>query len=62
MELRPSAFIARPIRIVVIGAGNSISGIQFLRDATTRLRRITIEVYEKNDEVGGTWYENRYPG
>ncbi|KAG5912774.1 hypothetical protein E4U53_005162, partial [Claviceps sorghi] len=39
-----------------------ISGIQFLRDATTRLSNVTVEVYEKNDDLGGTWYENRYPG
>jgi 4-hydroxyacetophenone monooxygenase len=45
-------------KVVVIGAG--ISGIC----AAVRLRQagFTFEVFEKDDQVGGTWYENRYPG
>jgi cation diffusion facilitator CzcD-associated flavoprotein CzcO len=23
---------------------------------------LTLKIYEKNPDVGGTWYENRYPG
>jgi 4-hydroxyacetophenone monooxygenase len=48
----------RPFRVAVIGAG--MSGIV----AAHRLRQagIDVEVFEKNDDVGGTWYENRYPG
>ena len=44
--------------IVVIGAG--MSGIL----AAIRLEEagIPYTVVEKNDAVGGTWYENRYPG
>ncbi|EXK79850.1 hypothetical protein FOQG_15575 [Fusarium oxysporum f. sp. raphani 54005] len=60
MELSATAFVPKPIRIVVIGAG--ISGIQFLKDATTRLPNISITVYDKNSQEGGTWAENRYPG
>ena len=32
--------------------------------AAYRLRQagISVTVFEKNDEVGGTWLENRYPG
>ncbi|KAK0389844.1 hypothetical protein NLU13_3417 [Sarocladium strictum] len=60
MEITPTAFVPRRVRIVVLGAG--ISGIQFLRDATTRLSNIDITVYDKNDHEGGTWAENRYPG
>ncbi|KAK8040101.1 monooxygenase [Apiospora rasikravindrae] len=60
MECQPTAFLARPLRIIVIGAG--ISGIQFLKDATHRLENVTITVYDKNDDIGGTWLENRYPG
>jgi 4-hydroxyacetophenone monooxygenase len=43
---------------VVIGAG--VAGIC----AAIRLQGagIPYTVIEKNDEVGGTWYENRYPG
>jgi len=43
---------------VVIGAG--FSGLYMLH----RLREqgLDVRVYEKGDEVGGTWYWNRYPG
>jgi cation diffusion facilitator CzcD-associated flavoprotein CzcO len=51
---------ARPIRIVTIGAGASgINMIKTLRDSLADYEHV---VYEKNPEVGGTWYENRYPG
>jgi hypothetical protein len=40
----------------------SISGIQFVKDVSTRLQNIHIQVYDKNDQEGGTWAENRYPG
>jgi 4-hydroxyacetophenone monooxygenase len=45
-------------RVVVIGAG--VAGML----AAIRLREAGIEhvVLEKNDDVGGTWLENRYPG
>ncbi|HVN52072.1 MAG TPA: FAD-dependent oxidoreductase [Acidimicrobiales bacterium] len=49
---------SRPMRVVVIGAG--MSGLL----AAHRLRQagIDVDVIEKNDDVGGTWLENRYPG
>ncbi|CAG8122926.1 unnamed protein product [Penicillium olsonii] len=43
-------------------SGYRISGIQFAHDATTSLQNIDLEIYERNPSVGGTWYENRYPG
>ena len=32
--------------------------------AAHRLRQagVSVEIFEKNDDVGGTWWENRYPG
>ncbi|KAJ5544974.1 hypothetical protein N7535_006639 [Penicillium sp. DV-2018c] len=59
-DLIPSAFLARPLKIVVIGAG--ISGIQFAHDATASLSGLDLEIYDRNPGLGGTWYENRYPG
>ena len=48
----------RPFRVAVVGAG--MSGLA----AAYRLRQagISVEIFEKNDDVGGTWWENRYPG
>ncbi|KAK5992095.1 FAD-binding monooxygenase moxY [Cladobotryum mycophilum] len=60
MDTIPTAFVDRPLNIVVVGAG--ISGIQFIKDATTRLKNVNVTVYEKNSDIGGTWFENRYPG
>lgn len=46
------------LRAIIIGAG--ISGIC----AAINLRNIGVDctIFEKNRNVGGTWWENRYPG
>ncbi|KAK5077996.1 hypothetical protein LTR64_003600 [Lithohypha guttulata] len=51
-----------PLRVVHIGAG--ASGICFSKFYQDRLINsdVTLQVYEKNHDVGGTWLENRYPG
>ncbi len=48
----------RDFRVLVVGAG--MSGIV----AAHRLQQagIDFEIVDKNTEVGGTWWENRYPG
>jgi 4-hydroxyacetophenone monooxygenase len=53
-ELAPD----RPFRVAVVGAG--MSGLA----AAHRLRQagLDVVVLEKNDDVGGTWFENVYPG
>ncbi|KAJ9400286.1 hypothetical protein DTO282F9_2754 [Paecilomyces variotii] len=51
----------KPLRCIIIGAG--VSGILMaykLREAFSD--RVDIQIFEKNDDVGGTWLENRYPG
>ncbi|KAJ9266407.1 hypothetical protein DTO212C5_6330 [Paecilomyces variotii] len=50
----------RPLRVIVMGAG--ISGILSIIRLTQRIPNLDLCVYEKNADVGGTWYENRYPG
>ncbi|BDD61661.1 hypothetical protein MAP00_006699 [Monascus purpureus] len=50
----------RPLRIVIIGAG--ISGIVSSIRIAQRIPNAEICVYEKNEDIGGTWFENRYPG
>jgi 4-hydroxyacetophenone monooxygenase len=55
---RPSTDVLSRFHVLVVGAG--MSGIC----AGIRLRQagIPFTVIEKNDDVGGTWLENRYPG
>jgi cation diffusion facilitator CzcD-associated flavoprotein CzcO len=50
----------RHLRIVTIGAG--ASGINMIRTLREKLSDYEHVVYDKNPSVGGTWYENRYPG
>jgi 4-hydroxyacetophenone monooxygenase len=46
------------LEVLIIGAG--MSGIL----AAIKLAEIGIKykIYEKNNDLGGTWYENQYPG
>lgn len=50
----------RPIKVIVIGAG--YSGIYHGIRIPERIKNCELVIYEKNAGVGGTWYENRYPG
>ena len=53
--------LRRPLKIICAGAG--FSGLALAREVETkRLQNVSLTVYEKNASVGGTWYENRYPG
>ncbi|MEU6561627.1 flavin-containing monooxygenase [Nocardia nova] len=54
---RPAA-VRRPLRVVIIGAG--VSGLLAAR--AMHIAGVDHIVFEKNTEVGGTWWENRYPG
>ncbi|KAK5733331.1 hypothetical protein LTR17_009820 [Elasticomyces elasticus] len=51
---------ARPMRVVCIGAG--ASGLDFAYKLDKHLKSFDLQIYEKNVELGGTWYENTYPG
>ncbi|KAJ5717726.1 hypothetical protein N7488_003372 [Penicillium malachiteum] len=51
----------RELKVICVGAG--FSGLAFAREVELgNLPNVTLKIYEKNDSVGGTWYENRYPG
>jgi cation diffusion facilitator CzcD-associated flavoprotein CzcO len=50
----------RPLRIVIIGAG--ISGILACIRLMQRIPNLQLCIYDKNPDIGGTWFENRYPG
>lgn len=48
------------LKVAVIGAG--LSGINAAILLPVKVPGIVLTVFEKNDEVGGTWLENVYPG
>lgn len=50
----------RPVKVIVIGAG--YSGIYCGIRIPERLRNCELVIYEKNAGLGGTWFENKYPG
>ncbi|KAJ8126816.1 hypothetical protein O1611_g6822 [Lasiodiplodia mahajangana] len=50
----------RRMKVRVIGAG--YSGIYLGIRIPQRLRNIDLQIFEKNEAVGGTWWVNRYPG
>jgi cation diffusion facilitator CzcD-associated flavoprotein CzcO len=52
----------RPVRIITISA--RIPGIAAVHLFKEKFKDRTAEMvlYEKNEDVGGTWLENRYPG
>lgn len=46
----------RPIRAISLGAG--ISGINLAKLLPEKVSNLQLSIYEKNPEIGGTWYEN----
>ncbi|KAI1613103.1 hypothetical protein EDD36DRAFT_488132 [Exophiala viscosa] len=50
----------RKIKVVCLGAGYSgiLTAIRFPQ----HIPNLELVIYEKNADIGGTWYENRYPG
>lgn len=49
--------VPRPIKVIVIGAGISgmIAAILFPR----KIENLELVIYEKNADLGGTWFENK---
>lgn len=56
------AFKARRLRVVCIGAGFSGLNLAYKLKHDQTLDFVDFTLYEKNEEVGGTWLENVYPG
>ncbi|KAI6086397.1 putative dimethylaniline monooxygenase [Hypoxylon rubiginosum] len=52
----------RPIKVIVIGFGFSGINISYILNRQVKNSNISLQFYEKNPELGGTWFENRYPG
>lgn len=56
-------YTRRKLKIICVGAG--FSGLTLAHKIKHELKLedvIDLVIYEKNPEVGGTWFENRYPG
>ncbi|KAL8300693.1 hypothetical protein RB597_010342 [Gaeumannomyces tritici] len=49
----------RKMRVLTIGAG--VSGILMAYLVQKECQNVEHVVYEKNEDIGGTWLENRYP-
>lgn len=45
------------MRVVAVGGG--VSGINLAKFLPEQLNNVSLTVYEKNPELGGTWYENK---
>lgn len=52
----------RPLKVLIIGFGAAAINICHVLGSKSEENNISIQCYEKNPEVGGTWYENRYSG
>ena len=50
----------RHIRIICVGAG--ASGLLMAYKLQKHFNNFSLQIYEKNPEVAGTWFENKYPG
>ncbi|RAK71285.1 flavin-containing monooxygenase [Aspergillus fijiensis CBS 313.89] len=50
----------RFVKIICVGAG--ASGLCLAYKLQRSFRQFSLTIYEKNPDVSGTWYENRYPG
>lgn len=50
----------RHVKVICIGAG--ASGLCLAYKLQRSFSNYSLTIYEKNPDVSGTWYENRYPG
>ncbi|KAI8242842.1 FAD-binding monooxygenase [Colletotrichum sp. SAR 10_96] len=49
---------ARKLRVLMVGAG--ASGLNLARHMDLHMENFELTIYEKNSDVGGTWFENSY--
>lgn len=47
---------SRPLRVICIGAG--ATGLDLAYKTERHLKNFDLQIYEKNPELGGTWFEN----
>lgn len=57
------AYKPRRIRIVCVGAGYSGLTLAYeVKQNKAFANFVDLTIYDKNEDIGGTWLENRYPG
>nr|RBQ95099.1 hypothetical protein FVER53263_05733 [Fusarium verticillioides] len=58
------AFQPRKLKVVCIGAGYAglMLSYQYKHGDTPLEQFMDLKIYEKNDNIGGTWLVNKYPG
>ena len=47
--------------VKVLGIGTGISGIMMAYKIQKLCQNVDLKILEKNEDIGGTWLENRYP-
>jgi len=52
----------RKLRVVCVGAGFAGLTLAYQLKKMNMEAFLDFRIYEKNSGVGGTWFENRYPG
>lgn len=60
---QPAFTPTRKMRVVCVGAG--FSGLLVAHKVQHELKlenEVDLCIYEKNPDIGGTWFENTYPG
>lgn len=48
----------RNVKVICVGAG--ASGLLFAYKIQRHFQNVDLVVYEKNEQVSGTWWENKY--
>lgn len=51
-----------PSHLKIIHVGMGASGLVFAHKVDKYLKNVELVCYERHSTIGGTWYENRYPG
>ena len=60
---QPAFTRTRKMRVVCVGAG--FSGLLVAHKVQHELKledEVDLTIYERNPDIGGTWFENTYPG
>jgi cation diffusion facilitator CzcD-associated flavoprotein CzcO len=56
-------YTKRKLRVICLGAGFSGLTLAYKIKHDWKYNDfIDLQIYEKNSDLGGTWFENRYPG